>query len=267
MKNSNPLRGKTSLLLAVAMALVLPEAPALAGQEIISVPTRPGVTVQVFLNTPATPAKAVVVMFPGKDGAIMRVQGNFLVRTSPKFAQQGLAVAIVDAPSDQPSGMSAGFRKSPEHTQDIRKIIDFLDAQRLKPIYLVANSLGTVSVAYLGMELQDSRIKGLVFTSTVVGSGVALGSTLSRITLPVLIVHHRDDGCKVSPFLKAVELKKTLSGSPRVDLVEVQGGGGGRESDPCTGMGYHGFLGREDEVVQLIANWIAGKQVPAQIGK
>ena len=271
MKNSNPLRGKTSLLLAVAMALVLPEAPALAGQEIKPVATRPGVTVQVLLNIPATPTKAVVVMFPGGDGANMfkekggqiHLGRNFLVRTSPKFAQQGLTVASVDAPSDQPNGMSAWFRNSPEHIQDIRKVIDFLDAQGLKPIYLVGTSRGTLSVAYLGIELQDKRVKGLVLTSSM--GGTIGGFPLNRITLPVLLVHHRDDGCKVCPFQEAVALKNKLSGSSRVDFVEVQGGSP-PESDPCKAMSFHGFLGREDQVVQVIANWIYGKNIPAQIG-
>ena len=68
-----------------------------------------------------------------KKGAKFHLGKNFLVRTSPQFVQQGMAVAIADAPSDQPNGMSVGFRNSPEHVQDIRKVIDFLDTQGLKP--------------------------------------------------------------------------------------------------------------------------------------
>ena len=142
---------KASLLLTGALALLLAAVPALAGQEIKAVATRPGVTVKVLLNLPETPAKAVLLMFPGGNGAQMfnekggqiHLGKNFLVRTSPLFVKQGMAVAIVDVPSDQPNGTSAGFRNSPEHVQDIRKIMDFLDAQELKPIYLVGTSMGT----------------------------------------------------------------------------------------------------------------------------
>jgi hypothetical protein len=88
---------------------------------------------------------------------------------------------------------------------------------------------------------------------------------VSRITLPVLLVHHRDDGCKVCPFQEAVALKNKLSASSKVNFVEVQGGDP-PQSGPCKAMSYHGFLGREDLVVRVIADWIAGKQVPAQIG-
>jgi hypothetical protein len=271
MKSSGPVQSKAPLLLTWVLAMLLAAVPALAGQEIKAVATRPGVTVKVLLNLPEIPAKAVLLMFPGGNGAQMfkekggriHLGRNFLVRTSPQFVKRGLAVALVDAPSDQSNGMSAAFRNSPEHTQDISKVIDFLDAQALKPIYLVGTSAGTLSIAYLGMELKDSRIKGLVLTSTV--TQYVGGFRLNRIALPVLLVHHRDDGCKLCPFPEAVSLKTKLSGSHKVDFVEVRGGSP-PQSGPCQAMSYHGFLGREDQVVQVIADWIAGKPVPAQIG-
>ncbi len=271
MKGISLFFGKARLLLTGILILLSAAMPAFAGQEIKSVATRPGVTVQVLLNTPATPAKAVLVMFPGgegidsfkENGGQIQLSQNFLVRTSPKFVEQGLAVAIVDAASDQANGMSAGFRNSPEHTQDIHKVIDFLDTRGLKPIYLVGTSRGTLSVAYLGIELQDHRVKGLVLTSSL--GGIISGFSVNRITLPVLLVHHRDDGCKVCPFQDAVALKTKLSRASKVDFVEVLGGSP-PQSDPCKAMSYHGFLGREDQVVQVIADWIAGKPVPAQIG-
>lgn len=271
MKGVTPFPGKACLLLLGAMVLFLTASPLLAGQEIKCVTTRAGVTMKVLLNIPASSPKAVLVLFPGGNGANMfkerdgqiHLGRNFLVRSSPQFVALGLAVAIVDVPSDQANGMSAGFRNSPEHVQDIAKLIDFLDAQGLKPIYLVGTSMGTLSVAYLGMELKDSRIKGLVLTSTV--TQYVSGFRLSRITLPTLLVHHRDDGCKICPFPDAVALKAKLSSASKVDFVEVLGGSP-PQSDPCQAMSHHGFLGREDQVVRVIADWIAGIQVPAQIG-
>jgi hypothetical protein len=267
----SPAPGKACLLLSGILILWLMAAPVLAGQEIETIPTRTGVTVQVLLDTPAAAPQAVLVMFPGAGGAHefkenggqIRLGRNFLVRSSPKFVEQGLAVAIVDAPSDQASGMSDSFRNSPEHVQDIRRVIDFLDAKGLKPIYLVGTSRGTLSVAYLGIELQDKCIKGIVLTSSL---GEILSSLpLNRITLPVLLVHNRDDGCRVSPFRAAVALKSKFSSSHKVNFVEVLGGDPPR-SGPCRALSYHGFLGREDQVVRVIADWIKGKPIPAQIG-
>ena len=107
----------------------------------------------------------------------------------------------------------------------------------------------TLSVAYLGMELQDSRIKGLILTSTV--TQYVNGLRLPQIAFPVLLVHHLDDGCKLCPFREAMALKTKLSGSPKVDFVEVQGGDP-PQSGPCQALSQHGFWGVEDQVVKAI---------------
>jgi len=259
----------SSLISAFSIMILVSAA---SSQEIKAIETRPGVTMRfLFYRPPATP-KGVMVMFPGGNGANMfsEAEGkinlgkNFLVRTSPEFVKAGYAIAIVDVPSDQASGMLPGFRNSPQHVQDIARLIDVLGAQGLKPFYLVGTSMGTLSVAYLGMELKDSRINGLVLTSTV--TQYVDGLRLNRITSPVLLVHHYDDGCKFCPFLEALRLRDRLSGSPKVNFVEVQGGDP-PQSDPCQPLSYHGFLGVEDQVVQVIADWASGKIIPPRIGR
>jgi pimeloyl-ACP methyl ester carboxylesterase len=87
---------------------------------------------------------------------------------------------------------------------------------------------------------------------------------LKRIQIPVLVVHHGQDGCAVTPFGAATALPAALSGSAKVDFVEVTGGDPPR-SEPCEVLAAHGYLGREREVVAVIADWIAGKPVPKQL--
>lgn len=258
-------------LIAVLLAGLFIPAVTCRAQEIKSIETRPGVSLRFLFNRPDTVPKGVLIIFPGGDGANMFGQTggkislgkNFLVRTSPEFVRKGFAVAIVDVPSDQASGMSPGFRNSAQHVQDIARLIDSLDALGLKPIYLIGTSMGTLSVAYMGMELKDSRIKGLVLTSTV--TQYVGGFRLNRVALPVLLVHHRDDGCKSCPFLEALQLKNKLSACPKVDFVEVQGGSP-PQSDPCNALSFHGFLGMEAQVVQAITDWASGQSIPARIG-
>ena len=48
--------------------------------------------------------------------------------------------------------------------------------------------------------------------------------------------------------------------------VEVEGGDP-PQSNPCEGFAPHGFFGRERDVVAVIADWIAGKPVPKEIGR
>ncbi len=268
-------------LLALAAALLIP-LPVQSAQEIVTLETRPGVTLKVLLRFPNNAPKAALVLFPGGQGeghfsernGQIRVGNNFLTRTSPLFVERRFAVAIIDAPSDQAGGMSDQFRTGKEHIQDIKKVIDLVDQKWPGPLYLVGTSRGTVSVAHLGAALQDPRISGIVLTSSI---GASRPSRLDRlplslfdipmdnITLPVLFVHHRNDGCWASNYADALRLRKRITKSPKVDFIEVQGGAPAR-SEPCEAMSPHGYLGKEREVVTAITDWIASKPVPNQIG-
>ena len=97
-----------------------------AAQEIVTLETRPGVTLKVLLRYPNPPApQASLILFPGGQGAghfseragQIRVGGNFLTRSSPLVVERGLAAVIVDAPSDQSGGMSDKFRTGKEHVR------------------------------------------------------------------------------------------------------------------------------------------------------
>ena len=262
----------TGPLLLLLAGLLIPAFPC-RGQEVKSIQTRPGVTLRFLFHQPETAAKGVMVMFPGGEGAQMfqEVGGqivlgkNFLVRTSPEFVKKGFAVAIVDVPSDKASGMSPGFRNSPQHVLDIGRLVDFLGGQGMGPLFLVGTSMGTLSVAYLGTQLKDTRVKGLILTATVAVPEYVGGLRLGGIGVPVLLVHHQDDGCRFSPFMDAWQLKNKLSGSPKVDFVRVQGGSPPK-SGPCNPLSYHGFWGMENQVVQVMTDWASGSGIPAQVG-
>ncbi len=269
------------VLLALAAALFVgPSAE--AAQEIVTIETRPGVTLKVLLRFPNNAPKAALVLFPGGQGeghfsernGQIRVGNNFLTRSSPLFVEKRFAVAIVDVPSDQAGGMSDQFRTGKEHIQDIRKVIDLLNQRWPGPLYLVGTSRGTVSVAHLGAALQDPRISGIVLTSSIGASRPSRTDRLplslfevpmESITYAVLFVHHRNDGCWASNYADALRLRKRITKSPKVDFIEVQGGDPAR-SEPCEAMSPHGYLGKEREVVAAITDWVEGKPVPKQIG-
>lgn len=265
-------------LLAVAASLLA--FPVLgASQEIVTLDTRPGVSIKVLLITPAASAKGAVILFPGGDGkgsftereGKVRLSNNFLVRSSKLFVDQGFVAAIVDAPSDQSGGMSDQFRTSKEHAEDIKKVLDFLSQKWPLPIFPVGTSRGTISVAYLGASLRDPRLGGIVLTASIGQSRPSrhqlslLDIPLKEITFPVLFVHHREDACWVSSFNDALQLRARITASSKVNFIEVLGGDPPR-SEPCQALSTHGFLGKEREVVAAIADWIIGKPVPEKIG-
>lgn len=238
---------------------------ATAAEEIVTLPTRPGVTQSYLLSVPpADKPQAVAVLFAGGAGRVNLVQeqqrealdrGNFLVRSRRLFAEAGVAVAVLDAPSDQTSGMEDDFRLGADHAADIGEVIkDLKSRQPGLPVFLIGTSRGTISAANAGARLR-AQVNGVVLTATVflsarrAGRPGLSGFDFGSIPAPLLLVHHVEDECYVTPYSEA----KTLA--ERYPLISVTGGSPPR-SGPCQAMSYHGFLGRESETVDEIVKWM-----------
>jgi hypothetical protein len=256
-------------LLALVLFSFWSNASGQAVQKVVDVPTRPGVTQRILLLTPPEP-KATVVLFPGGHGGLQIFtngsmkwgEGNFLVRTRQLFAEAGLAVAIVDAPSDRQSPpYLQGFRQRPDHVADIKAVISSLRESVKAPVWLVGTSRGTQSVAFLATELLGTDgPDGIVLTATILkdDKGRAVPAMpLNKIRVPVLVVHHEQDGCEHCSFSLAPELMGKLGSSPKSQLLAFKGGD--NKGDPCEAMAHHGFNGIEREVVSQTVAWIIAK--------
>lgn len=237
--------------------------------RVVELPTRPGVTQRLLVLAPPTP-KAAVLLFPGghgglqlqPDGSMKWGAGNFLVRTRQLFAEQDLLVAVVDAPSDrQSSPFLQGFRQTAEHAADVKAVIAWARDTAKVPVWLVGTSRGTQSVAYLTTELAGpDGPDGAVLTSTILrddkGRPVP-DMPLEKLRVPVLVVHHEQDGCAHCPFGDVPGLMQKISQAPRKQLIAVRGGED--RGNPCEAAGYHGFKGLEQDVVPQIAAWIQAR--------
>jgi hypothetical protein len=247
-------------------ALFLPIAAAAFDISVKDIATRPGVTQRLLLLKPEQPVASVILFAGGNgllhiapDGSIGR-GGNFLVRTRELFAQQALAVAVVDAPSDRVDGPGLEyFRQTADHASDIAHVIAFLRKEVNAPLWLVGTSRGTVSVANAAIRLGGKGADGIVFTSTIVGSDRERvpAMDLGAIKVPVLVVHHEGDQCRVCLFSDIKSLMEGLK-STRPEFVSFSGGGPPR-GNPCEARHYHGFIGIEDDVVKRIADWIKAR--------
>ena len=236
-------------------------------QKVVDIPTRPGVTQRFVYLAPESP-KAAVILFAGGHGGLQILpnasfkwgEGNFLVRTRQLFAKQGLSVAVVDAPSDrQAAPFLGGFRQKPEHVADIKAVIAWLKQQANVPVWLVGTSMGTQSAAFIATQLGpgDGGPDGLVLTSTILSIDVGRpvpAMPLQNVAIPVLVVHHEKDGCKLCAYSEIPRLMEKLSSTPRKELVTFKGGE--NCGDPCEAFAYHGFNGLEKDVVAKIAEWI-----------
>jgi len=239
-------------------------------QKVVDIPTRPGVT-QRFVYLAPPDAKAAVILFAGGHGGLQISpngsykwgDSNFLVRTRQLFVDNGMAVAVVDAPSDrQTAPYLSSFRQTPEHVADIKAVIAWLKQQANIPVWLVGTSRGTQSAAFIATQLStsDGGPDGLVLTSTMLSDPKGRPvpeMPLQNIALPVLVVHHEQDGCKHCDYRDISRLMKKLSATPRKELLTLKGGVS--RGDPCEAYAYHGFNGLEKEVVSKIAEWIRAK--------
>lgn len=255
------------LKIAFAASGVLATASASALEEqYVQIETRPGVTQAFMLIEPAKPL-ASVILFAGGDGRIgittdgIRRKNNFLVRSRHLFADQGFMVATVDAASDFQGGEGlTGTRSGKKHAQDITGVIAFLKRKTQVPVWVIGTSRGTISAANAGARIEQNGPDGIVLTATVTGQSrnrpySVFNVQLKVIRQPVLIVHHKADGCKVSPYSGTSGVAKALKTASTVEVLAFEGGDP-PQSGACDALSYHGFLGIESQVVGAIGAWI-----------
>lgn len=256
-------------LLVAALAALLPHAQAQTSQTVVDLPTRSGVTQRMLVIAPPEPKAAVVLLAGGHgglqlfpNGSMKWGEGNFLVRTRQLFADQGLVVALVDAPSDRQSPpYLQGFRQTPEHAADLKAVIAWLRENARVPVWLVGTSRGTQSAAYVATELAGrDGPDGVVLSSTILSDDKGRPVTampLGRIRVPVLVVHHEQDGCRHCAYADLPALMAKLSNAPRRQLLSFHGGES--RGDPCEAFAHHGFNGLEAEVVRETAAWMLAR--------
>ena len=198
---------------------------------------------RAVLIRPASPRASVILMpggsgaiNPGEHGEINGLKGNQLVRTRSAYAARGLAVLVVDAGTDLSSA------------------VQYMAAIK-RPVTVVATSRGTQRAAE-GIA-RGARPDALVLTSGFLSAESGGGSNVMSIigspsALPrTLVIHHRNDGCKVTAPAGVDPFVKWSGGRARVAWLS----GGRNDGDPCEARGYHGFNGLDGQVVGLAAGF------------
>lgn len=235
--------------------------------RVIDIPTRAGVTQRFLLIAPENPRAVAILLAGGSgwlklapDGRIGGLGGNFLVRSRGLFVEQGLAVAVLDAPSDRQTALALHwFRTTEEHVADLKAVIAWLRDELKLPVWLIGTSRGTESAAFVATQLPRvaGGPDGIVLSSSVLRDRRGRPVTamdMEKVAAPVLVVHHRQDGCRACSFDDVPALMKKLSATARKDLLAFDGGVS--RGNPCGGRAYHGYNGIEREVVTKISEWM-----------
>jgi len=249
-----------NLLCAAFTALVA--ISSMAADEIIRLEARPDTKVP-FYYMKRDGATATVILLPGGNGGFgtpvdgKPTSANFLVRSRDYFADARLNVAVMGRASDK-KDLDYADRIADDHMQDIKKLVDYLKTDSGLPVWLVGTSRGTVSATAAAVRFGNADLAGIVLTSSVVNYkkvGAVPAQDLGSIKIPVLVVHHAQDACILCRPYEVPLILKGLTNSPIKKLVMVDGGES-PSGDPCEAMHFHGFVGKEQEVVGIITNWI-----------
>jgi hypothetical protein len=103
---------------------------------------------------------------------------------------------------------------------------------------------------------------GIVLTSTILAdprSTAVPEMNLEKLKIPVLVVHHEEDGCRLCRFSDIPRLMRRLAGLERKALFSFKGGSS--VGNPCGGRAYHGYNGLEHDVVAKITAWITANEI------
>ena len=245
--------------------MIVPAIQAIAADgRMIRIPTRESATVPVFWAGTAG-APATVVLLPGGAGGIGNLNdsgwpgsSNFLIRSGKLFAAQGFNVAMVARPSDI-KDLDYRIRTSEPHMDDLRNALLRLKKMSPAPIWLVGTSRGTISAAAFAIsEKNTGLVDGVVLTASVTNfkyPGAVPTQDLEKIKVPVLVLHHDKDACVACRPYEVSHIMDKLTNAPVRKQIMVNGGTGA-VGDPCEAEHWHGFIGMEQDAVELISNWI-----------
>jgi pimeloyl-ACP methyl ester carboxylesterase len=233
-----------------------------------TVDSRQGVSVE-YWRMERSGASATLILLPGGDGGLdlnakrggLPASNNFLIRSREAFADAGFNVLVMGKPGDR-AALDPEFRAGGDHLQDLRALVALAQKEFGKPVWLVGTSRGTISAANAAINLPAGTISGLVLTSSITNGekSVPLPSMdLPSIALPALVMHHRQDECRIAQPDRAQRIVERLKAAPVKKLLLVDGGGGAR-GNPCEALHYHGYIGMEAEAVKLITEFVKNPQ-------
>lgn len=231
--------------------------------------TKSPVSQRAILIKPSEPTDTALLFFRGYPG-IEKIDGlkghsirpplSYQVNT---FLSNGIAMVVMDCPTDQWDSCMDSYRSSLEHADDVKSVMAKLrEGHGISKFYLMGHSMGSVSSRWLAKNLGNEIAGSIHSASMNLPSPDGYASSVwnfpyDSITAPIIHIHHENDGCKYTPYSTV----KEYAGD---NLISVRGGN--PEGDPCR-IHLHSYDGREDVVAKSIIKWIKTKEVDKVIGE
>ena len=231
----------------------------------ISLSPRPSVSLDLVLITPPRPLVALLLMpggpgLAGISGINISNRRDFVTITAEQFVAQGIAVAVIDAASDQPNGLTPDYRQTAAHLAELNIVITRIKQNTGLPVWVLGISRSTLSAMHAGINTEVS-VNGLVLLSSITNIPVETGVTnltdvgLDKVRVPALIIAHEKDSCQGTPPSGAQQIVNRLKNSPNA-VVKLFRGGFTEAKNPCLPASHHTFNGIQDQVAAFIIEFI-----------
>lgn len=226
-------------VLLAALVLLAPPAIGAITSTVVDIQTPRGAIQRILHVRPESP-KAIIVWITSGDGHLgIQADGTMLngscptfPRTRLAFAQRGIALALVDAPSDNLIRRLA----------DVSEVIRYVRARDVVPIWLAGGSMSTSATASFATALPASDPIGAIFHAPY-----EVSPHVGLIQRPTFVIYHAHD-----PYQVGASFYASLDAAP-VKQEEVMYGG---NADACGLIGYHTFQGLDDQFVAAVAGFI-----------
>lgn len=235
---------------------------------------------RAILLKPSTPSDTALLFYRGWSGiANIKTENdwkrnlNYLQNNTDLFAQAGIALVVMDCPSDEnriapgntPLACNDDYRSSIKHTDDIKKIMAVLKEKfGITKFYIMGHSYGTISSKWLAKNLGNEIMGSIHSAAQTVASprmrayGYSAESfDMGSLKALVLNIHHGDDQCIYTPYSTVLAYSKN-------NLITVKGGEG--TGDVCGGTHLHSMGGREEATSKALIQWIKTGQVQSSVG-
>ncbi|MGE5539136.1 MAG: hypothetical protein ACM30I_10985 [Gemmatimonas sp.] len=247
---------------SLALALACMAGAASARDRMEPITPRRGISQNLYVVDAQGAPWATAILYVGGEGMVGqpgRLTKNFLMRIKDQLSSAGIGLIYPGLPSDRQQGLG-NARNDDEHVKDAAAIVAWARAWSPAPIFVIGTSRGTVSAVNIAAHLPPGALAGAALTSSVTrrsrkGEDAIDFRYAGQITLPVLVMHHRDDGCRVTPPADVPKLVESLKVSSRVTTVWITGGSE-PQSEPCEALSRHGYIGVEREATTAMIDWM-----------
>jgi dienelactone hydrolase len=264
------------------LALASLHIPARAEAEQLFLTRSRGQEIRALILPAVGPPKGGIVLLsggPGKleisaTGKLARANDNSIVRNRAAFARAGYLTLVPDVAPDFVYGddINEPVRWSAQWAEDVGAHISAVRAElaklgatgRATQVHLVGTSRAALTVTKAALQLTAAARPDTITLSAAAivdvrpdrASAERVVGNLHRISQPIHLVHHVDDGCAITPASAVPRAKALFKGAASVTVTMLRGGRAG-SGNPCRANSHHGFLGQDQEMVDVVTRWLA----------